>query len=170
MTTDANTNEAAPVYWPRVKELLDGIMARWIERHGRQPYPGIHEYWWETPEDLANSVLNGYPSIEPGKPGAETHLVRSLRLGCGTFGRMPLRGPFLSRAEAAEIAAWIDAGMPKGPGDDHTVTVLTVMALAGTHLRGRHCRLPAGFWRVPMPIGSPLPCRPVLRRTVRRCQ
>ncbi len=115
MTTNANPNETAPVYWPRVKELLDTIMERWIERHGRQPYPGIHEYWWETPEELAASVLNGYPSIEPGKPGAETHLVRSLRLGCGTFGRMPLRGPFLSRSEAAEVAAWIDAGMPKGP-------------------------------------------------------
>ena len=119
MTTNANANAAnataAPVYWPRVKELLDGIMERWIERHGRQPYPGIHEYWWATPEELAQSVLNGYPSIEPGKPGAETHLVRSLRLGCGTFGRMPLRGPFLSRSEAAEIAAWIDAGMPAGP-------------------------------------------------------
>ena len=85
MTTNANPNEAAPVYWPRVKELLDTIMDRWIDRHGRQPYPGIHEYWWETPEDLANSVLNGYPSIEPGVPGAETHLVRSLRLGCGTL-------------------------------------------------------------------------------------
>jgi len=113
-----NTNESAPVYWPRVKQLLDDIMDRWIDRHGRQPYPGIHEYWWETPEDLAKSVLNGYPSIEPGVPGAETHLVRSLRLGCGTFGRMPLRGPFLSRSEAAEIAAWIDAGMPVGPEDD----------------------------------------------------
>ena len=115
MTTQADANETEAVYWPRVKELLDTIMERWIERHGRQPYPGIHEYWWETPEDLANSVLNGYPSIEPGLPGAETHLVRSLRLGCGTFGRMPLRGPFLSRTEAAEIASWIDAGMPVGP-------------------------------------------------------
>jgi hypothetical protein len=28
---------------------------------------------------------------------------------------MPLRGPFLSRTEAAEVAAWIDAGMPVGP-------------------------------------------------------
>ena len=72
MSTDANTTEQAPIYWPRVKELLDGIMERWIERHGRDPYPGIHEYWWETPEELAASVLNGYPSIEPGKPGAET--------------------------------------------------------------------------------------------------
>ena len=34
MSADANTNETGPVYWPRVKELLDGIMARWIERHG----------------------------------------------------------------------------------------------------------------------------------------
>ena len=29
-----STNQATPVYWPRVKELLDGIMERWIERTG----------------------------------------------------------------------------------------------------------------------------------------
>lgn len=105
----------APVYWPRVKAILDGIMARWQERWGREPYPGIHEYYWDTPEQLAGAVLSGHRAIEPGVPARETHLVRSLARGVGAFGKMPLQGPFLSRSEVDEIVAWIDAGMPAGP-------------------------------------------------------
>ena len=61
------------VYWPRVKEILDNIMERWKERWEREPYPGIHEYYWETAKDLQESVLNGYRSIEPGLAGKDTH-------------------------------------------------------------------------------------------------
>jgi hypothetical protein len=104
-----------PVYWPRVKILLDGIMERWKERWGREPYPGIHEYYWDTSQQLAAAVLSGFRAIQPGVPGRETHLVRSLARGVGGFGKMPLQGPFLSTAEIDEIAAWIDAGMPEGP-------------------------------------------------------
>ena len=53
------------VTWPRVKELLDGIMDRWISRHG-EPAPGIHDYWWDTPEELANNKPYGRQLIEPG--------------------------------------------------------------------------------------------------------
>ena len=111
------TANTETVYWPRVKELLENIMERWKERWGREPYPGIHEYYWETPQELAKAVLNGFRAIEPGIPGSETHLVRSLNRAVGTFGKMPLRGPFLTRSEVNEIAAWIDAGMPDGPED-----------------------------------------------------
>ena len=107
-----------PVYWPRVKAILDGIMERWKARWGREPYPGIHEYAWDTPQQLAAAVLSGYRAIEPGVPGRETHLVRSLRRGVGNFGKMPLQGPYLSAAEIDEIVAWIDAGMPAGPAKD----------------------------------------------------
>ena len=103
------------VYWPRVKEILDNIMERWKERWEREPYPGIHEYYWETAKDLQESVLNGYRSIEPGLAGKDTHLVKALARGCGTFGKMPLRGPFVSRDEVNEIIVWIDSGMPEGP-------------------------------------------------------
>ena len=103
------------VYWPRVKAILDGIMERWKTRWEREPYPGIHEYAWETPQQLATTVLSGYRAIEPGVPGRQTHLVRSLARGVGTFGKMPLQGPFLSSAEIDEIVAWIDAGMPEVP-------------------------------------------------------
>ena len=103
------------VYWPRVKEILDNIMERWKERWEREPYPGIHEYYWETAKDLQESVLNGYRSIAPGLAGKDTHLVKSLARGCGTFGKMPLRGPFVSRDEVNEIIVWIDSGMPEGP-------------------------------------------------------
>ena len=75
------------VYWLRVKAILDGIMERWKARWGREPYPGIHEYTWETPQQLATAVLSGYRAIEPGVPGRETHLVRSLVRGVGGFGR-----------------------------------------------------------------------------------
>ena len=106
------------VYWPRVKEILDGVMARWKERWEREPYPGIHEYYWDTPQQLLQSAPFGRRLIEPGVPGRETHLVRSLSLGIARMGRMPLRGPFLSTPEIEEIIAWIDAGMPEGPPSD----------------------------------------------------
>ena len=107
-----------PVYWLRVKAILDGIMERWKARWGREPYPGIHDYSWETPQQLATAILSGYRAIEPGVPGRETHLVRSLMRGVGGFGKMPLQGPFLSSTEIDEIVAWIDAGMPEGPPEN----------------------------------------------------
>ena len=105
------------VYWPRVKEILDGVMDRWKERWGREPLPGIHQYYWDSPQDLAESVLSGVRAIEPGVPGRQTQLVRSLARSVLTFGRMPLHGPFLPREEIDEIVSWIDAGMPEAPPD-----------------------------------------------------
>jgi hypothetical protein len=113
MSEDKNTVQV--VYWPKVKEIMDGIMARWIERWGRQPLPGIHTYYWETSQDLQESVLSGLRAIEPGLPARETNLVKSLARSVGTSGKMPLRGPFLSTEEVDEIVAWIDGGMPEGP-------------------------------------------------------
>ena len=66
--SEESSNEKV-VYWPRVKELLDGIMAKWVERWGREPLPGIHAYYWDTPEELQQSVLSGIRAIEPGVPG-----------------------------------------------------------------------------------------------------
>ena len=108
------SNNDPVVYWPRVKEILDGIMERWIERWGRQPLPGIHTYYWNTAQQLQDAVLSGVRAIEPGVAGRETQLVRSLARSVGTSGRMPLRGPFLDSEEIDEIVAWIDAGMPEG--------------------------------------------------------
>ena len=109
------SEETQVVYWPRVKEILDGIMARWIARGGREPLPGLHAYYWETAQELKESVLSGLRSIEPGIPARETNLVKSLARAVGTSGKMPLRGPFLSKEEVDEIVAWIDGGMPEGP-------------------------------------------------------
>ena len=105
------------VYWSRIKEILDGLMARWVERRGRNPLPGIHRFYWETPQELAESVLSGIRAIEPGVLGRETQFVRSLARSVGTWGRMPLRGPFLAEEEIDEIVSWIDAGMPEGPAE-----------------------------------------------------
>ena len=110
-----NPAEGDPVYWTRVKEILDGIMERWVERWGRDPLPGIHDYYWDTSQELKDSVLSGFRSIEPGTPGRETALVRSLARAIANHGRMPLRGPFVSREEVDEIVTWIDTGMPEGP-------------------------------------------------------
>ena len=90
-------------------------MARLIERWGLQPLPGIHAYYWETSQELKDSVLSGLRSIEPGIPARETNLVKSLARAVGTSGKMPLRGPFLSPEEVDEIVAWIDGGMPENP-------------------------------------------------------
>ena len=107
--------EVQVVYWPRVKEILDGIMARWTERWGRQPLPGIHSYYGETPQALQDSVLSVLMAIEPGLPARETNLVKALARSVGTSGKMPLRGPFLATEEVDEIVAWIDGGMPECP-------------------------------------------------------
>ena len=107
--------DVGPVYWPRVKEILDRVMERWKERWGRDPLPGIHVYYWNTRQELVDSVLSGVRAIEPGVEGKDTQLVRSLARTVLTFGRMPLRGPFVPREEIDEIIVWIDAGMPEGP-------------------------------------------------------
>ena len=70
--------EGNTVYWPRVKEILDDLMARWEVKRGRRPLPGIHRYYWDSPEQLANDVLSGIRAIEPGVPGRETAFVRSI--------------------------------------------------------------------------------------------
>ena len=110
-----NPSNENPVYWPRVKEILDGVMERWIQRSGRDPLPGIHDYYWDTSQELKDSVLSGYRAIEPGVPGRETALVRSLARAIGNYGRMPLHGPFVSREEVEEIVTWIDSGTPESP-------------------------------------------------------
>ena len=95
-----------------MKELLDGIMHRWTIRHG-EPAPGIHDYYWDTPQKLADNKPYGRQLIEQGKPGRETFLVTFLRTGVGTIPRMPRGGPFLSEEEIMEIERWIDIGMPE---------------------------------------------------------
>ena len=100
------------IKWSRVSELLEGIMDKWRSRHG-DPVPGIHDYYWDTPQKLANNKPYGRQLIEPGKPGDETNLVIFLRRGTGTLPRMPRGGPFLSEEEIQEIVTWIDAGMPE---------------------------------------------------------
>jgi hypothetical protein len=110
-------SEGNTVYWPRIKEMLDDLMARWEVRRGRKPLPGIHRYFWDSPEQLANDVLSGLRAIEPGVPARETAFVRSLARNIGTWGKMPLRGPFLSDDELDDLVSWIDAGMPEGPPD-----------------------------------------------------
>jgi hypothetical protein len=114
--SDVPTNDKV-VYWPRVKEILDGIMELWKTRWGREPFPGIHPYYWQTPQELRDCVISGRRLIEPGVPGKDTQLVLSLVRGVGSVGRMPLRGPFVPRSEVEEVIAWIDAGMPEGPED-----------------------------------------------------
>ena len=103
------------VYWPRVNEILEGIMGRWKERWGREPAPGIHAFHWGTPQELAETVLCGVRAIQPGLLARETEFIKALARAVGTSGRMPLRGPFLSTEEIDEIVSWIDAGMPEGP-------------------------------------------------------
>ena len=99
------------VTWPRVKESLSGIMARWERREGRRGLPGIHDYSWETPQQLAGDEAMGKKFIEPGVAGDETALIISLRRGLGSIPKMPMNGPFLTEDEIGEVARWIDQGM-----------------------------------------------------------
>ena len=75
----------------------------------------MDRYYWNSAQELADSVLSGIRAIEPGLPCRETQLVRSLARTVATFGRMPLRGPFVPREEIDEIVIWIDSGMPECP-------------------------------------------------------
>ena len=102
-----------PVTWPRVKELLDGIMHRWEAKFG-EPAPGIHDYYWDIPQELADNKPYRKQLIEPGKAGRDTYLVIFLRQGLGVIPRMPRGGPYLREDEIQEIERWIDAGMPEG--------------------------------------------------------
>ena len=98
--------------WPRVQEILAGIMNRWETNKGRKGLPGIHGFYWETPEELANDSSMGMKFIEPGVPAKETALVSSLRQGLGSIPKMPMGGPYLMEEDILEVERWIDSGMP----------------------------------------------------------
>jgi hypothetical protein len=105
--------------WPRIKAVLDTIMERWIAEHGRVPKLSLtHDGFigWADKAELLGSEVFGAPLIGREFIGngkaEETRLIRILRGNIGGFRRMPSRGPYATDAEIAEIAAWIDAGMP----------------------------------------------------------
>jgi len=107
------------VNWPRIKEILNHLLIKWQQEHGREPkMKVVHEghIGWETKEELAQSNPYGKILIEPDKvgngQGAETNLVRILTSYIGGYRRMPSGGPYLSKEEIDEIRQWIDAGMP----------------------------------------------------------
>ena len=88
-------------------------MARWERREGRRGLPGIHDYYWDTPQQLAGDEAMGKRFIEAGVPGDETSLVMALRRGLGSIPKMPMGGPFLNEDEVQEVVRWIDRGMPE---------------------------------------------------------
>jgi hypothetical protein len=106
--------------WLRIRQILDTSLERWKTEHGREPkMKAVHEghIGWETKEELAESVVYGLQLIEPDKVGngraEETNLIKILRRNIGGYRRMPSRGPYIPSEEIAEIAQWIDAGMPE---------------------------------------------------------
>ena len=107
------------VNFPRVKEILDGAIAGWKDRTGRNPKLDVHDssFSWETREKLLNGKAFGRELIEDDKignsRGSETHLVVSLTTGVSPFRRMPSVGPYLSAEEIDEIVQWIDDGCPE---------------------------------------------------------
>ncbi len=88
-------------------------MKRWEAKEGRRGLPGIHDYYWDSPQHLANDSAMGMKFIEAGLPGEETGLIISLRQGLGSIPKMPMGGPFVIEEEIQEIVDWIDGGMPE---------------------------------------------------------
>jgi Ferritin-like len=112
---------ASAVTWPMVKQVLDGAIAAWKAKNGRDPdLQGKHgdSFGWDTKQQLAQADALGYRLIDPGKvgngQGAQTNLVIALRDDGGVAGngRMPDGGPYLTKEQIALIVAWIDTGMP----------------------------------------------------------
>ena len=101
------------VRWERVQQILSEIMQRWELREKRRGLPGIHGYYWDTPQELADDEAMGMKFSEPGVPASDTALIVSLRRGLGSIPKMPMGGPFLKEEEIQEIERWIDAGMPE---------------------------------------------------------
>ena len=110
------------VDWARVKETLNNIIGKWsAERGGRVPKLAIKHaapnFGWDSAQQLAETkVFQRYPLIEPSKvangQGFDTYLVEALLEGVDGMDRMPLGEPYLEPMEIAEIAHWIDMGMP----------------------------------------------------------
>ncbi len=107
------------VRWPRIKEILDSALERWSADNGREAkMKAAHEgpIGWGTKEELVSSHPYEKPLVEPERVGngqaEDTNLIKILRGPIGAYRRMPSGGPYLSPDEIAEIAEWIDAGMP----------------------------------------------------------
>jgi hypothetical protein len=114
-------NPTPTIGWPRIKQILDGIIAAWQTKNGRPPKLKQKHgptFVWDTKQQLADAVARGNRLIDPAKvgngQGAQTNLVIALRDDDGVDGngRMPVGGPFLQPEEINEIVQWIDAGMP----------------------------------------------------------
>ena len=114
-----------PIYFSRVRAILDGAGARWKERTGRPPQLFRHDasFGWRTRDALLNSTARGLPLITAEnisqRTGATSNLVVALKTGVAGFQRMPLGGPFLDAPEIQEIIDWIDGGaldVPKSSG------------------------------------------------------
>ena len=124
---DCRTLNYGYVNWDRAKEILDSVMTRW--RQARRGWPtdisdddilAVHgeNFGWKTAKELAKSTAFGLRLIEPNKVGNgrgfETNLVKVLLAGIPQVAdRMPKGGPYLPKIEIAEIAHWIDSGMPE---------------------------------------------------------
>jgi tyrosinase len=116
------------VSWEQVKTTLDRALSAWRNINPQFPSQISNEkivkarhgtnFGWGTPEELAASVAKGKRLIQPSKVGNgkahETNLIRILKASVPSLGpQMPRGGPYLKKLKIAEIAHWIDSGMPK---------------------------------------------------------
>ena len=86
----------------RVRQILQHVIESWERNHGRSNCPCIHDYYWATPEHLANDVARGKRFIEPGVCGSETQLVRALRQGLDSIPHIPVVGPYLKERDSRD--------------------------------------------------------------------
>ena len=84
------------VTWPRVQEILAGIMSRWEARAGRKGLPGIHDYYWDSPERLAGDSSMGKKFktdpkavIETVEPTGDLFVKRQGETPCRNPARIP---------------------------------------------------------------------------------
>lgn len=111
--------EEKPVGFTQIKAILDKLVEG---REENLAFVHGDAFGWTDKAMLAAAVASPFGAdpafrlIDPSLVGVgkakETHLYKALTVGIGGFGRMPFGGPFATDEQLAQIADWIDDGMP----------------------------------------------------------
>ncbi|MGH6800351.1 MAG: hypothetical protein ACRD3H_03480 [Terriglobales bacterium] len=110
-----------------VQSYINSVLTQNGEIGGVSSAP--HGAFWSN-LTYSQFTTGNVPGVSPPVPilvignSANSNIIQALQgvgplfnPSTGTYGQMPANGPpFFTAAQIAEIAGWIDAGCPQGPG------------------------------------------------------